>query len=237
MNLDVTESISCELKCDLKTKEINSLCVVAKDSGFKCIHFSSDELPPDMMEHFIAFDNSKLFESIWDEICGKLDEESINSFTDIYEHAWKPTIEGCKDLLYKLRNKTFAYPDIKCFTDRRNVNVQVTALYNAMHKCYPSEVSSLSDPKQWIPIAVKNINMYLDFTSYSMKANSNSIQVNGVELCLKLKKLLKLKGDFSVVNNLNNQVCVCCKIIYYEICMIALRLYCCRVVVGNEVHF
>ena len=199
--------MSCELKCDLKAKEINNLCVVTKDGGFKCIHFSSDKLPPDMVEHFIDFDNSQLFESIWNEICDKLDEESISTFTDIYEHAWKPTIEGCKNLLYKLRNKTFTYSDIKCFTDRRIINSQMTALYNAMYKCYDSQVSSLSDTKQWIPLAVRNVTMYLDFTRYSMKASSNTMQVNAVGLCLKLKELLKLKGDFSVIDNLNNQVC------------------------------
>ena len=164
-----------------------------------------------MIEYFVVFDESKVFESIWDDCCDKLDKASITTFNDIHEHVWKHTVKACKDLLYKLYNKSFTYADIniKCFTDARNINIHVTALYNAMHQCYNSLVSSLPDPKQWIPQAVKNITVYLNFAKYSMQANSDTAQINAIQLCLKMKDLLRLTGDFSVVHNLNIQVCIC----------------------------
>ena len=162
-----------------------------------------------MIEYFIVFDKSKVFESIWDDFCDKVDKTSITTYTDIHEHVWNHTITACKGWLHKLCNKSFTYSDIdiKCFADMRNINTHVTTLYNAMHQCYNSLVSSLPDPKHWIPQAVMNITMFLDFARYSVQANSDTVQTNAVQLCLKMKELLRLKGDFSVVNNLI-QVCI-----------------------------
>ena len=216
--LDVTKNISDELRCDLRSKEISSLCVDVGNGSFKCVHFSIEKLPQDMIEYFIVFDKSKLFESIWDDFCDKLDKTSVTTFGDIHEHVWNHTIIACKDLLHKLYNKSFTYSDvnIKCFDDVRNINTHLTALYHAMDQCYSSLVSSLPDPKHWIPHAVKNITMYLDFVK------CNTVQTNAVQLCLKMKELLKLKGDFSIVNNLNVQVRM-----YSFICIIKLSAVVC----------
>ena len=206
----------------MRTKEISSLCVDVGNGSFKCVHFSIDKLPDDMIEYFIVFDKSKVFESVWDDLCDKLDKTSITSVTDVHKHVWNHTITACKDLLYKLCNKSFTYSDIsiKCFANTRNIGTHVTTLYNAMHQCYNSLVSSLPDPKHWIPQAVTNITMYLDFARYSVQGNSNAVQINAVQLCLKMKELLRLNGDFSIVNNLNIQVCVCCNMFqlsYFDI--------------------
>ena len=173
-----------------------------------CIYFSVEKIPPDMIKYFIEFDKSKLFESIWNEVCGQLDKTNITTFSDVYEHVWKETITGCKDLLNKLHKKSFTHPDIECFTDLRDIHLHITTLYGAMGRCYHSHVSSLPNPKQWIPQAAKNVTLYLDYTRYSKQVSSNAMQVNAVQLCLKLKALLKLKGNFSVLNNLNRQVCI-----------------------------
>ena len=166
-----------------------------------------------MIKYFIVLEKSKLFESIWDNICSKLDKTSITTFSDIHEHVWNPTILRCKELLYKFYNKSFTYSDIdiKCFVEMKSINnhvinTHVTILNNVMHQCYCSLVSSLPDPKQWVPKAVENLAMYLDFGRYLMQANSNTFQVNAVHLCLKMKELLKLRGDFSAVIHLNIQV-------------------------------
>lgn len=223
--LDVTKSISCELQYDLRTKEISSLCIPVGDSNFKCILFSTHKLPRDMIEHFIAFDKGKLFESIWDECCDKLDKTSVTTFNDIYEHVWNETITDCKDLLHKLYKKSFTHSDIERFTDLKDINFHVTVLYSAMYHCYHSLVSSLPDPKEWIPQAVKKITMYLDFTKYSMQANSKTEQVNAVQLCLKLKELLRLKGNFSVVNILSDQVSICCKALIVKFALMLLLTF------------
>lgn len=161
-----------------------------------------------MIKHFLVFNKSKLFESVWNEICDKLDKTSIATFNNIYEHVWNQTIMGCKDLLHKLYNKSFTHLDIERFANVRNITVHLTVLYDVMLQCYYPLVSSLSDPKRWIPQAAQKITMYLDFTMYSMQANSNTVLLNAVQLCFKLKELLRLKGNFSVVDNLNSQVCM-----------------------------
>ena len=191
----------------MRSKEISSI-VDVKNGVYQCVHFSIQKLPHEMIEYFIVFDKSKIFESIWDNFCDKVDKTSITTFNDIHEHVWNHTITACAGLLYKLCNKSFTYSDIdiKCFADTRNVNTHVNTLYNVMHQCYNSHVSSLPDPKNWIPQAVTNITMFLDFARYSIQANSSTMQINAVQLCLKMKELLRLKGDFSVVNNLI-QVC------------------------------
>ena len=183
----------------------------AENGGFKCVHFSVEKLPSDMIEYFIVFDRSEIFISIWDDFCEKIDKASIITFDDIHEHVWKHTIAKCKELLHKLVNKSFTYSDIdiKCFGEAKKINSYVTNLYHAIRWCYPVLVSSLPDPKQWIPEAAKNITMYLDFARDSVQANNSTVQTHAVHLCLQMKDLLRLKGDFSVVNNLNTQVCIC----------------------------
>ena len=169
-----------------------------------------DKLPHDMIEYFSMFDHSKLFESIWDDTCGRLDEASITTFDDIHEHVWNHTLAKCKELLHKFYNKSFTYSDIdiKCFAEMRSINNHITTLYNAMYHYNFSLISSFPDPKQWIPQAVKNITMYLEFARHFVQSNNSSVQFNAVQLCLKMKELLRLKGDFSIVDNLNIQVCI-----------------------------
>ena len=77
-----------------------------------------------MIEYFSMFDHSKLFESIWDDTCGRLDEASITTFDDIHEHVWNHTLAKCKELLHKFYNKSFIYSDIdiKCFAEMRSIN-------------------------------------------------------------------------------------------------------------------
>ena len=192
----------------MRAKEINSLCIDDGNGSFKVVHLSVKKLPHDMIEHFIVFDNSELFESIWNGCCEKFDTTNVTTFSDIYEHVWKPTITGCKDLLHKLYNKSFTYSDIdvKCLSDVRNNNFHLTKLYSAMYQCYRSQISSLSDPKYWVPQAASSINMYREFARCSKDPNSNNAQISAVQLCMKLKELLRLKGNFSVVNDLSSQV-------------------------------
>ena len=161
-----------------------------------------------MIEYFIVFDKSKVFVSIWDDLCDKVDKTSITTFNDIHEHVWNHTIAACKDLLHKLYNKSFNYSDIKCFADEKNVYIYVTTLYKALQQCSVSFVSSLPDLKQYTSHAVRNVKAYLEFAKYSMQANSSTVRINAVQLCLKMKEMLRLKGNFSVVNDLNIQVCM-----------------------------
>ena len=172
---------------------------------FKCVYLSIDEVPKDMLEHFIVFEKSKIFQSIWSNFCDKVDEASIATFVDIYEHVWKYTIEACKNLLHKLYNKSFTYSDIECFADERSLYTHVDALYNAMRQCCIDFLSSLPDYKSQ---AVKNVRLYLEFARCSVQANSNTVQINAVQLCLKMKKLLRLNGNFSVVDDVNIQVSI-----------------------------
>ena len=197
----------------MRTEEISSLCAIAKNGSFVCIYFSVDKVPPDMIKHFDEFDKSKLFESIWNGVCAKLDTTSITTFGDVYEHVWKETINGCQNLLDKLHKNSFTHLDIERFTDVRQIEMHVTTLYGAMGRCYHPLVSSLPNPKQWIPQAAKDVTLYLEYTRNSNQASSSTMQVNAVQLCLKLKELLKLKGNFSVLHNLNSQVCICCKVV------------------------
>jgi len=198
----------------LRTKEISSLCIDIENNQFKCVYFSNDKLPHQMIEYFIVFGSdyqNQLFDLIWKEkesqFCIAVNASDI-TFNDIHQKVWKPTIKSCKDLLHKLSNKSFTYSDIKDFTCIRNINIHINALYNAMHKCYSSYVSSLPEPKYWVQQAVKYIALYLDFAN-------NTGQVNAAKLCLDLKAILKLKGDFSVVHNLESEVSSCCKIIKF----------------------
>lgn len=157
-----------------------------------------------MIEHFILFDKSKLFELIWEEkrsqFCNKSNATEV-TFHIIQEQVWNPAIESCKKLLYKLYDKSFTYSDIKCLGNVGDINHHVVALYNIMHQCYTNSVSSLPESTEWVQQTVKSVKLYLDFASSTKK-------VNGAMLCLKLKDLLRLKGDFSVVENLVIQVSI-----------------------------
>lgn len=170
-----------------------------ENNSFKCVHLSIDKLPFDMIEYFIVFDKSKLFVYIWDEYCGKLDKTNV-TFNDIYHKAWKPTIASCKDLLDKLCNESFTYSDIKCFNGMKAIQFHVTTLLKAMQKYDGSSIPSLPE-NQWISRAVENIPKHLDFVN-------SSVQVDAVKLCLHMKKLLSLQGDFSDMNYLAKHISV-----------------------------
>ena len=206
--LDVTKSISDQLNCDLRSKEINSLCEDVENNEFKCIHLSSDEVHRNMLEHFIDFENIQLFDLIWEEkktkFCNKPNTTEI-TFAVIFQEVWKPTIKSCIELLHKLYKNSFTFSDVKYFANMHDVNDHVTALYKTINRCYSSYIS-LPEPNKWIPEAVQSIKLYQDF---SKSAN----QFNGARLCLNLKELLSVKEDFTIVKDLDNQVRICCKIV------------------------
>ena len=158
-----------------------------------------------MIEYFIVFGNqfkSQLFELIWQEkknqFCAEHDVTGI-TFKDVYAKVWTPTITSCKDLLHKLHDTSFTYSDIKNFAGITYINNEVIALYNAMHQCFYPLISSLQEPKHWVPQAVKNIKRYVAFASHTEP-------VTVVQLCLNFKNILRLKGEFSAVNDLESLV-------------------------------
>ena len=190
------------------------LCVGIDRRHFKCVHLSIDKLPHEMVEHFNVFGSqykNQLFEVIWEkkinEFCAKLDNAAVN-FDAIYTQVWKPTISSCKELLHKLYNEMFIFSDIKDFAHISNIISHVANLYNAMATCYSSSVSLLPEPIHWVSQAEENVKLYLQFTKNidQLDFASDNNHLNVAKLCLNLKELLKLKGDFSVVYNLNSLV-------------------------------
>ena len=164
-----------------------------------------------MMEHFTVFGeqyNSQVFECIWEnkrsQYCAKFDTTSI-TFNDIYIQVMKPTLSNCLDLLHKLHNTSFTFSDIKDFAHISNIADHLSTLYEAMNQCYSF---SLPEPAHWVPQTEKDVKLYLEFFKITEQLDfANDVeQVNVAKLCLNLKVLLRVNGDFSIVNDLDAHV-------------------------------
>lgn len=164
-----------------------------------------------MMEHFTVFGeqySNQVFECIWEnkrsQYCAKFDITGI-TFNDVYTQVWKPTISSCQDLLHKLHNKSFTFSDIKDFAHISNIVYHLSTLYKAIHQCFSS---SIPEAAHWVPQAEIDVKLYLEFSKIIEQLDfaNNVEQVNVAKLCLNFKALLRLKGDFSIVNDLDTHV-------------------------------
>jgi len=198
--LALTENIFNKTQIDLSNKQISDICVV-KNGKLECVYFSKNELPPqEMLEMFIIIGQNEFFDHLWKQAKENLDASGDISFTDIFENVWKPTILNCQSLLSKIHKKSITVEEIRVYESIQDIGKQILALYSGMQKCFPDSISftKSNPPNKWI----KEVN---DHITLFHKAYSE-VHKNGLEYCLSLKNSQSLTGDFSMIQELNDQV-------------------------------
>ena len=205
--LDIIERVSVELKSPLREKKIVEICTATPDGHIKCVCFSID-LDLEMFEYFLIFGKkckNDFFDLMWQEHCRKFydsvaDKKNI-SFCDIYEQVWKPTIVNCQALLVGLYKRSITVSDVKHLSEQKDIDKHLTPLCAAMHQCYPETKSVFPESEKWVSGVSKDINQLLGAFTYLEKLNE------ALNYCLNLKERLHLKGDFSVLKDLDEKVC------------------------------
>ena len=126
------------------------------------------------------------------------------SFDSVFNKVWMPTIAKCQSLLCELKNKTITLNECEVLYSKGNFLLQLSALGNAMHQCYPDCKKSVPPSDQWASQTVHHIALYLDEI-----VNNSSKCTEAAGVILKVKESLKLEGDFQIIEDLAKNVCTC----------------------------
>ena len=208
--LDLTQVICQEIRDNsddkLANKQISKVCKVEDDGSYKCICFSTSELKDEMIHNFSTcgkYDTNcnKVFEYCWDQqvqLSGIATVKDV-SYDSVYKQVWKPTIVQCQTLLCKLKNKTVTLEEAESLYQIENFTLQLLALCIAIDKCYPISNDSLL-PNSWVSQTVAHIALYHEVAN-------NPKCTQAAEVIIKIRTSLKLKGDFTIIEDLAKNVC------------------------------
>ena len=224
--LDLTQVICKEISDNsdnkLFDKKISTVC----DDSYNCKCFLSANIDNEMIQNFITCgkcngDFNRVFEYCWNQqiILSSIKDDKDVSFNSVYNLVWKKTIDQCQQILLKLKNKSATLketetiyqlftPEDKTITRNENArqcqieyfSLQLTALCEAMHQCYPSSKELFPLPNEWIPNTVTYIALYDEIVNDAKCTEAATV-------ISKVKISLKLKGDFKIIENLANRVC------------------------------
>ena len=187
----------------LANKQISQVCKVENDGTLKCICFSTSELENEMIHNFTIYgkcngDFNKVFEYYWEQ---QIQQSAITkgqdvSYNSVFNTVWKPTIKQCQSLLFNLKDKTVTLEEVEILYQIDNLSLQLSGLCKAMHKCYPELNESLPLPDNWVSQTVAHFALYHEITDIHPKCSE------AVKVILKVKKSLKLEGDFKIIEDL-----------------------------------
>ena len=207
--LDLTEVICQEINDNsndkLCNKQICTVCDIEDNGNYKCTCFSTSCLENEMVQNFIICGKyngilNEIFECCWDhQIKLNISATTDVSYNSIYELVWKPTISQCQSLLCKLQDKTISLNEVESLYQIENFSLQLSALCDAMHKCYPSFKESLPPPHEWVPHTLSHIVIYHEIAN-------NPQCTKAARIILQVRASLKLKGDFKTIEDLAKHV-------------------------------
>ena len=214
----------------LYDKQVSSVCKDLGNGNYECscFPFSVSNVCDEMIQNFIICGKYNdgvniVFEFYWKQQVNlsniKMDKDV--SFDSVYELVWEKTIVQCQQLLYNLNDKTVALKEIESLyqlfvpkdtnvatnenerlCQKDNLSLQLCALCDAMHRCYPNSRKLFPSPNEWIPQAVNDIVLYNEMVvDFRCTKAANVI--------MKVKKSLKLEKDFKIIEDLQDCVSSC----------------------------
>jgi len=213
LHADLTQVLSKEIDDlsddKLQAKQICDLCNDDDDDGnYKCICFSTNGLPNEMIEHCIIigkYENThnQLFDHVWQQQVDsfkKTDAANPNniSYSVVFDQVWIPTISCCKSLLSKLHNKSVTVTTIEELSQIENFADNLSSLCTVMLKCYPDDVN-VPPPQQWVPQLMVHISKFREISN-------NPKCTEATTVILRVKNSLSLTGDFKIIECLADNV-------------------------------
>ena len=148
-------------------------------------------------------DFNKVFEYCWDQQIKQsaITKDQNVSYNSVFNTVWKPTIERCQSLLSKLKDKTITLQEAEILYQVDKLCLHLSVLCKAMHQCYPELSKSFSLSDNWVSQTVAHIAFYHEFSI-------NPKCIEAANVILKVKKSLKLEGDFKIIEDLAKHVSV-----------------------------
>jgi len=202
---DLCKQISDHSDAKLQTMQICDLCTGDDPTSYKCICFTTNELPNEMIENFLDLGiclnvHNQLFEKFWKQNANASANAEI-SFTNVFNEIWTPTIKQCHLLVCDLYNKTIKLSEIIQLSKMENFSHQLSALSSALLHGYPAMMGGVTPPNQWVPQLMAHIALYQDISSRTKC-------IDAANMLLKMQKSLHLTGDFKLVECLTRIVSI-----------------------------
>ena len=197
----LTKQLQKEFNAEHRDVAVNKLFVETADPNqrLKCIYFTTKDIPHELVKYLHVMGNiyhNDLFESCWGKQCRIHDH--LSTFNSVYVKVCVPVLNECKEILLSLQQKTMTLKDVdKYFPEfQQEIDVEnnLNKLCRGIRQCFPG--SEVFPAKQWVRGVVAHIQEYKRIDSC----------INMAVIVLKLKKSMKLYGDFSVVDMLAQQV-------------------------------
>ena len=202
----ICERISDNSDDKLKSKLICDVRKTEDNGSYKCL--STSKVDKEMVDNFIVCgkydDNSavnEVFQYCWDH---QIELNAIRkiqniSFDVIFDKAWKPTISQCQSLLCSLKSKTVTLEEVEKLYQLDKFSLQLSALCNAMHYCYPKSTQLFPPPQEWVSHTAAHIALYFEIVN-------NPKCTVAANIILKVQTSLKLGGDFKIIEDLAKHV-------------------------------
>jgi len=216
---DLCKQISNHSDDKLQKMQICDLCTGDDPNSYKCICFTTNELPNEMIENFLDLGiyrnvHNQLFEKFWKQNAIVSANAEI-TFTNVFNEIWTPTIKQCHSLVCNLYSKTIKLSEIIQLSKMENFPHQLSALSSALLHDYPAMMGGVTPPDQWVPQLMAHIVLYQDISS-STKC------IDAANVLLKMQKSLHLTGDFKLVESLTRIVSIVTDMlsIYVHICYV-----------------
>ena len=163
-----------------------------------------DECRPleSMLDNFICIaetNANKVFDRVWHKVISEASDTL--SMSDIISKLFEPTITECHVLLLSLRQRTMTLAVVddvfhQFHNEKGSARENMVNLFKGLKNCDPS-IGELEQAEQEISRAMDIIEDYWSLCTYSHAAR----------VCLHLKDILQLKGNFDAVHVLASQVC------------------------------
>ena len=197
----LTGVLRSELNTDYHEFAVASLFVPKSDNSakLKCARFSTDNVPEDLLKYLFIVgkkNNNDVFETCWLQRCYLYVD--LPSFVEVHQKVCIPVMDECKQILVTLEQRTMTLEDVEKhflrFTEKE-LHTNLQSLCSGIQECYPTD-RSISDGRNWILLAVSDVQVYKKISGYMKTA----------QIVLELKNAMNWMGDFTAVDTLAQQV-------------------------------
>ena len=164
-----------------------------------CTKFSTHDIPEDLLNFLYIIgqkNRNDLFDACWRIHCHST--ANLPSFAEVHLKVCVPVMNECKQILVTLEQRTMTLEDVEKYFwkfDENELYLNLLKLCQGIRECFPSE-KSISDGRNWVHLAVSDIQVYQKISGY-MKA---------AQTVLELRNAMNWTGDFTAVDTLAQQV-------------------------------
>lgn len=185
------DELKKSLSDDISSKSISSLCKQSEGQIIiPCFRNAAPLFP--IVPKFTNLHPSTTFQRFWNARIEELRNEQLE-FDDVAERIWEFVFQKCREYTQSLKERTITLAMVDELLDRTDTNVETefNSLEKGICKCLETE-TDLS----WIGPCIQRMKEYRSLRQHADTANA----------IIKLKETLNLTGNFTVIEQLAEQV-------------------------------